>query len=268
MSPDPMESLFAQFSHLLVEEGFSLNQWRVVVAEFGVNDTAQSTHRFYRSWKWGDDDRQANTIRFLQSVYDEDEDLVLNLMRRAYTMVGGADEEQLQQYPALEALEEGDAEGITIGLPHVPVHTDLFLDLENVPGQFYPDLVEDINQCYRLGIYDATLVLTRKLLENLLIDILRREYGTTEIQLYYDPHKTRHLNFNRLINNFENNLSDFEHLSGALGEDFIDDLNAFRQNANAEAHSIETNISENEINEYRDQARFAVRVLFRVFTNM
>jgi len=57
-------------------------------------------------------------------------------------------------------------------------------------------------------------------------------------------------------------------LSGGLDSDFIDQLNAFRQDANAEAHSIETNITEDEIESYREQARHASRILFRVKENI
>jgi hypothetical protein len=35
----------------------------------------------------------------------------------------------------------------------------------------------DINQYYNIGVNDATLILTRKLPENLLINILRKKYG-------------------------------------------------------------------------------------------
>lgn len=268
MSPNPMESLFAQFSHFLVEEGFSVNEWQVVTAEFGVSNIAEGVHRFYRSWNFGDEDRQATTIKFLRRVHDEDEDLALNLMKRGYSMQGGADDDQLQRFPALEVLEDQDSGAVTVGVPQVPVHSERFLDIDNIPGTFYPELVDGINQCYRLGIYDATLVLTRKLLENLLIDVLRNRYGTNRIDLYYHPNNGRFQGFNDLIQNFEDNLSDFEHLSGALDSDFIRELDSFRENANAEAHSIETSLSQDEIEEYRDQASHAARVLIRVNENI
>jgi len=152
--------------------------------------------------------------------------------------------------------------------PQISINSERFLELDNIPGAFYPDLVVDINRCYSLSIYDATLVLTRKLLENLLIDIFRDQYGTKRIQLYYRPNNGRFQNFSTLIENFEDNLNDFEHLSGGLDSDFIEELNAFRQNANAEAHSIETNITKSEMQEYREIPRHATRFLLRVWQNM
>jgi len=165
-------------------------------------------------------------------------------------------------------LEDDDREPTGITAPQISIHSERFLNIDNVPGTFYPELVDDINRCYSLGIYDATLVLTRKLLENLLIDILRDQYGTDRIQLYYRPDNGRFQNFSTLIENFENNLTDFEHLSGGLDRDFIDELNAFRQNANAEAHSIETNITERGMRDYREEARHASQVLFRIKENL
>jgi hypothetical protein len=268
MSPDPVESLIAQFSGFLVERDFTRDEWQVVAAEFGVGDKAESIDRFYRSWNWGDHDRQSTAIKFLKSVRKEDKQLALDLMQRVYSKVGGAEGEELQQFPALEALESGDTDDISTGLPYLPVRTERFLDIDNIPGQFYPVLVENINKSYRLGIYDGTLVLTRKLLESLLIDILRKQYGTDEIELYYNPDEALFQQFNDLIDNFDDNIADFKHLCGSLDDEFIDELDTFRQSANAEAHSIETNLSEDDIDQYRNQARHTARVLFRIYDNM
>jgi len=243
------------------------NDWEMAATEFGVHDTASNTERFYRSWNWKDDDRQVNTTRFLRKVAEEDEEIALGIMRRIYTMAD-ANTDTLKKYPALETLENAEREPVGVNLPQVTIHSERFLDIDNVPGTFYPDLVENINRCYSLGIYDGTLVLTRKLLENLLIDILRKKYGTNRIKLYYLPGNSRFQNFSTLIDNFEDNLSDFEHLSGGLDGDLIDELDSFRQNANAEAHTIETNISEDEIENYREDARHTVKLLFRVYQNI
>lgn len=262
-----MEAIIGQFARFAAESDISRNDWEMAATEFGVHDTASNINRFYRSWQFGDEDRQVNTVRFLRMVAEEDEDLALGVMRRVYTMAN-PDSDTLQKYPALEVLEDEDREPVGIGVPQISIHSERFLDINNVPGTFYPDLVEDVNRCYSLGIYDATLVLTRKLLENLLIDVLRKEYGTDKIQLYYRPANSRFQNFSTLIDNFEDNLGDFKHLSGGLDSDFTDELDAFRQNANAEAHSIETNISEDEMEDYREQARHTVQILFRVHQNM
>jgi hypothetical protein len=267
MSQDPMQALIGQFSRFAVENNLTQNDWEMAATEFGVHSKATKINRFYRSWRFGDDDRQVTAARFLRSVASDDEDVALGIMRRMYTMAD-PDQDTLQQYPALEVLEDDDREPAGITAPQISIHSERFLDIDNVPGTFYPDLVEDINRCYSLGIYDATLVLTRKLLENLLIDVLREQYGKQKIDLYYLPDNHRFKNFSTLITSFEENLSDFQHLSGGLDSDFINELNAFRQDANAEAHSIETNITESEMEDYQEQARHASQILFRIWQNI
>lgn len=267
MSQDPIQALIAQFSRFAVEYNFTEDDWQMAATEFGVHSQAMNIDRFRRSWHFGDDDRQETATRFLRSVADDDENIALGIMGRLYTMAD-PNQETLQQYPALEVLEDYDREPTEITVPQISSHSESFLDIDNIPGTFYPDLVENINQCYSIGVYDATLVLTRKLLENLLIDILRERYGKQEIDLFYLPENRRFRKFSELIDNFEDNLDDFHHLSGGLDSDFINELNAFRQSANAEAHSIETNITEIEMEKYKKQARHAVQVLLRVWRNM
>jgi len=264
MSQNPMETLIGQFSRFTIGTDLDTNDWVMAATEFGVNDTLKDIDRFHASWDHRDNDQQANTTQFLREVAEEDEDKALGVMRRIYTLAE-TDSDTLEKYPALEILENKNPE---TGILHSTFRSEQFLDLDNIPGTFYPDLVDDINQCYNIGVNDATLVLTRKLLENLLIDILRKQYGKQRINLYYLPENHRFKNFSTLLNSFEENLNDFRHLSGGLGSDFIDELNAFRQNANAEAHSIETNISEDEMEDYREQARHASQILFQVKENL
>jgi len=259
-----MNTLIGQFTRFAVQNDLETDDWGMVATEFDVKDTLKDIDRFHASWNHSDDDKQANTTQFLKEVAEEDEEKAVGVMERIYTLAD-TDSETLEKYPALEILENEEPGTEVL---YSTFRSEQFLDIANVPGTFYPDLVEDINQCYSIGVNDATLILTRKLLENLLIDILRKQYGKQEIHLYYRPDNHRFQNFSTLIDNFEDNLSDFQHLSGGLDSDFIDQLNAFRQDANAEAHSIETNITEDEIESYREQARHASQILFRVKKNI
>lgn len=259
-----MGTLIGQFSRFAVQTDLEPDDWEMAATEFGVKDTLWDIDRFYKSWDFKDGDQQANTTQFLRDVAEEDEEKAVGVMQRIYTLAE-TDSDTLEKYPALEVLENEDAE---TGVLYSTLRSEQFLDIDNIPGTFYPDLIEDINQCYSIGINDATLVLTRKLLENLLIDILREQYGKQKIDLYYLPENRRFKNFSKLINNFEENLDDFQHLSGGLDSDFIDELDSFRQDANATTHSIETNITDDEMKEYREQARHASQILFRIKRNL
>lgn len=263
MSIDPQEALIAQFSQFIKGE-LSVEDWKTITKEFGTGNIASDTTRFYRSKSFGDDDETQRTVDFLETVREENEEIAHGLMLRAYNMAGGASSEELEKFPALTVLEEEEIKEGAIVFPQFPVQVEPFLEIQNVPGTFYPDLIDQINQSYRLGIYDATLVLSRKLLENLVIDILRAKYGTDRIELYYDTNSRRFQPFYTLVENLESNLADFQHYSDALDDEFIRRLNSFRQTANRGAHSLETNISEGEIETYGDRGEELARTLFRL----
>jgi len=172
MTVDSTQALIAQFSDFVASRSISNSEWKIITKEFGVYKIATDTDRFFRSWYFDDDDKALRTANFLESVYEEDSNLAMLLIDRVYDKVGGADEEDLKQYPALRTIDEGlNAESLS----HSTVldSSDQFLNLTNVPESFYPALVEEINSCYRSGAYNATLILSRKLLENSLIDTLR-----------------------------------------------------------------------------------------------
>ncbi|MBT7102466.1 hypothetical protein HN935_03050, partial [archaeon] len=53
---------------------------------------------------------------------------------------------------------------------------------------FYKNLSNEINKCYKIGSHTSVFVLSRKLIENLLIDTLRKKYPINEnnnIEIYY-----------------------------------------------------------------------------------
>ena len=240
------QGLMTIFERTLAEHGLEVFHWRDVPTDnHELGQTALDSEPYV----------QQPFVRPTEEMDEETFDRTLYVARRAVEN-------------AIEELDSAGAGRFYIcSLDRETLVYKGLLKATQLPT-YYPDLVDDINQCYNIGVNDATLILTRKLLENLLIDILRKQYGKQEIHLYYRPDNHRFQNFSTLIDNFEVNLSDFQHLSGGLDSDFIDQLNAFRQDANAEAHSIETNITEDEIESYREQARHASRILFRVKKNI
>lgn len=263
MSIDPMETLVLHFSQFMTGK-LSRDEWQTVVKEFGASNITSDVKRFYRSKYFGDPDEAERTEQFLNKIRVEDEQTALRLMKRAYDMAGGAEEDELDKYPSLTALEQDDIDTGSFDNFDVPTRVEPFLDIENVPGTYYPDLIKNINRTYRMGVYDATLVLTRKLLENLLIDVLRRKYETERLELYYDTESRRFKPLYQLVTNLENNLDDFNHFSSELDKDFIDDLNSFRQTANRGAHSLEIDVQDDEVESYGKKATKVSRILFRL----
>ena len=119
---------------------------------------------------------------------------------------------------------------------------------------FYNDLVLEINTVFRINLYVASMVLVRKLFENLIIDCLREKYGEQPLNkaLYFSMNNKRFLNFQTLINNFESHVDDFKahnvNFQWDKGKnDFFKFLRDIKERGDACAHSIELIHNPNKI---------------------
>ena len=105
---------------------------------------------------------------------------------------------------------------------------------------FYDQLMKEINETYNNHTYTATLILCRKLIENLLIDLLRKKYGDKSkeaVAIYFNIDEGRFHDFTYLLKNFEDRKDDFK-IDKELVEDFLLLVKPFRKGANSKTHSI------------------------------
>lgn len=165
-------------------------------------------------------------------------------------------------YPGLDYYGE---------LVNIPEHSrevrhGSFVEVTDIDEEYYETLIRDINKCYRIGVDDATFVLTRKLLENLVIDLLRRRYGDTKsgVELFYNLNNRQFQKFSKLLENLEDNLVDFEHFSNRMDSDLISEMNEFRDSANSEAHSVEVERTDEEMEEFSRIATNAADTLLYI----
>lgn len=142
----------------------------------------------------------------------------------------------------------------------------LFLDVDDttINGQFYPPLIYEVNQCYQMKADEAALVLTRKLVENLLIDILRGHFGIEENHIYYNQDLGQHRGFKELIEKLKENYSELDQYSTVEKDDLIDKLNQLKYRGDASAHSIEHTVSEDQLEMLSSDATYVVKVLLRI----
>jgi len=118
----------------------------------------------------------------------------------------------------------------------------------NHSDHFYQKLEDEINLCYTYGAYTAVLILSRKLIENLLIDVLRNKYGNktkSAREVYYREDKHRFHDFTRLLENLEGKKDDFK-VDKDTFEKFISSVEPFRKGANSKTHSIVNLIEKKE----------------------
>ncbi len=107
---------------------------------------------------------------------------------------------------------------------------------------FYKNLNQEINRCYKIGAYTASFILSRKLIENLIIDILRKKYPKNEenLKIYCRVENKKAKRFHDLAILLENLKK--KKIEFGIDEEIIDEffkfIKPFRPKANSSAHSI------------------------------
>ena len=91
-----------------------------------------------------------------------------------------------------------------------------------------------------------------KRFENLLIELLRRRYGTARIDLYYWADRGRFYDFSVLIDNLETNTSDFTQYTREFNNQFFNFIKNFIEQANRTAHSIDIIEDPDNLEKIRD----------------
>ncbi len=105
---------------------------------------------------------------------------------------------------------------------------------------FYNKLRDEINHAYKMGLFTSVMLLSRKLFENLLIEILRIKYPPNtpgNLEIYFITTDQRFQNFTILLKNIEDRKSEFT-VDEPLITEIISRIKPFRKGANSNAHSI------------------------------
>lgn len=136
-----------------------------------------------------------------------------------------------------------------------------FIEFKFIRHKFYSDLIRDFNDIYRHGIFWLLPFILRKIIENYLIDILRKKYGMINIKLFYRESQSRFEDFSQLLSNFEAKLADFKPYSAEINKDFIKKLDYFREKGNSSAHSIEVLVKKKNIDDYREEINHLINML-------
>ena len=105
---------------------------------------------------------------------------------------------------------------------------------------FYNDLRDEINAAFQAELFTASMVLLRKLTENLAIDILREKFPQSQhgnLELYYIRSQGKHQNFATLLENLNKKKTDFGADKDAVSE-FVAKATRCKHQGNSTAHSI------------------------------
>jgi len=109
----------------------------------------------------------------------------------------------------------------------------------NTTDQFIRAHIIETNKAYTYGCYTATFILCRKIIENLLTDIIRRKYPPNKkehLELYFDTGRGRTRDFSEILSNLRKGAKDFGP-DRVLLERMLSRAEIFKDDANNKAHS-------------------------------
>lgn len=141
------------------------------------------------------------------------------------------------------------------------------MEIENVPDDFYRQLINLINECYNKEVYAAVVpVLIRKLLESLIVDILKSKYGHANVNMFFDSSNNKYFGFNKLLKTFEDNLNDFKVDMPSLDKRILREISRFREKGNTSVHVLELDINKDksELDRDKDAINYIVKLLIRL----
>jgi len=116
--------------------------------------------------------------------------------------------------------------------------SESFIDFRRkYPEVFYVKLENEINVCFETDLPNAALLLSRKLVENLVYNLFEIKYPK-DIGLRWDTTRNRPHDFARLIDNLADRKNDFDQeQKGILGR-LLQLIPPFKREANSKAHNI------------------------------
>lgn len=97
--------------------------------------------------------------------------------------------------------------------------------------------IAEINRAYTKHCYTCVFVLTRKVLENLIIAILKAKYPT-ERNLYFDIPKGRNQDFSVVLDNLFKKRNEFDNDRKVAIERLHQKVKSFKNDANDKVHSL------------------------------
>jgi hypothetical protein len=132
-----------------------------------------------------------------------------------------------------------------------------------LPDDFYKRVVNEINILFTNNHPIPICILVRKLFENLIIDILRKRYGMSDVSIFFDASHRKFHGFSKLLMALSERKTDFAHIASNL-DDIINKINKFRENGNASAHSIDVDITMDQIAGMKDDINYLVPMLVSI----
>jgi hypothetical protein len=130
----------------------------------------------------------------------------------------------------------------------------------------YSEIRNEINVSYRKRLFAAMYVLIRKLLENLSIDCLRKNYMGQNLDKFFDENIGQFLPFEYLKKNLNKmkEESNFRQKVGTFDQKFIDIMDKFKDSGNIHSHSLFSINHQIIVEENRDALNTLIKRLVEI----
>jgi len=142
---------------------------------------------------------------------------------------------------------------------------DLFIDFDRFEDKRYDLLISDINECYRYRIHDATMVLTRKLFEDMVFNILKTHYAGDDPQMYYDLENERHYRLDELLDNLKEGVTVLRQYSPLFEKEIVEDIRDLKEEGNRGAHTIRLKFIEEEMEQLSEEATRLIKIIYEIW---
>ena len=135
-------------------------------------------------------------------------------------------------------------------------------------NEFYISLLTEINTTYKIRLWTSSMVLLRKLFENLLVDMFREKYSSdpSKKMLFYKDGKYRTFQYMKDNLKDKNILNDIAQFDQTIAKDkeFIPFLEKIRLHGNRNAHTMEIIHDPEKIKELKDDINKYSALLVRL----
>ncbi|MFW9889387.1 MAG: hypothetical protein ACFFER_14460 [Candidatus Thorarchaeota archaeon] len=136
-----------------------------------------------------------------------------------------------------------------------------FLEVKTTDNIF-SRLVSEINTCVANDAFSSAFIMVRKLIENLLIAMLRAKYGENKYEIYFDDDSKHFRPLSKIIEEFERDFEFYRKLG--LEKEHISRIKRFKGIGNYSAHNIIDLPTEKKIQGYRKDANDVIHLLLHL----
>ncbi len=173
------------------------------------------------------------------------------------SILGSLDEEDRRSLPSMQIspLPVATTRKNHAGKPIKRVLLIKPVILFSTTNRFVEKHIQEINGTYAAQCYTATFILCRKVMENLIVDILRHNFSK-ERKLYEDQNSHRSLDFSVVLDHLFKKRTRFNTKAfGAIAR-IKQKGTAFKDDANDKAHSLFHIATKKEIDDAKPQEIF------------